>query len=91
MYSFKNVNNYLFVIDDDEGIDSIRVYVEGSHIDSSSIKKAIYSMTYITPNSIRHAEKDSIPMISHKGKRFVDLRKENPYNNTIRNFEREYL
>ncbi len=88
MYSFKNINNYLFIIDDDEGIDSIRVYVEGSNIDFLSIKKAIYSKTFITPNLVRHTEKDSIPMLSRKGKRFVDLRKENPYNNKIRNFEK---
>jgi phenylacetate-CoA ligase len=90
MYSFKNVNNYLFVIDDDAGIDSIRVYVEGIDIDPMKIKRAIYSLTYITPNSVIHVEKDSIPMISRKGKRFVDLRKQNPYNNTIRNFERGF-
>jgi len=95
LYSFKNVNNYLFIIDEDEGIDSVRVYVEGSNIEESkidtlSIKNAIYSKIYITPKSVKFVEKDSIPLISRKGKRFVDLRKENSYNNKIRNFEKQF-
>jgi len=91
LYSFKNVSNYLFVIDDENGIDAVRVYVEGENIDPLSIKDSVYSMTYITPNSVNFIEKDSIPIISRKGKRFVDLRKDNPYNNTIRNFEKGVL
>ena len=93
MYSFKNVNNYLFIIDEEEGIDTVKVYVdvEGRNIDTLSIKKAIYSKIYITPKSVKLVEKDSIPLISRKGKRFVDLRKTNPYNNTIRNFEKGVL
>jgi phenylacetate-CoA ligase len=89
IYSFKDVNNYLFIIDDDEGIDLVRVYIDGIDIDPLSIKKAIYSKTYITPKSITLVEKDSIPLISRKGKRFIDLRKDNPYNNKIRNFEKQ--
>lgn len=89
IYSFKDVNNYLFIIDDDEGIDSVRVYIDGIDINPLSIKKAVYSKTYITPKSITLVEKDSIPLISRKGKRFIDLRKDNPYNNKIRNFEKQ--
>ena len=89
LYSFKNVNNYLFVIDEDDGIDTVRVYVDGNEVDPLRIKKAIYANTYITPKSIKSVEKDSIPLISRKGKRFIDLRKDNPYNNQIRNFEKQ--
>ena len=67
LYSFKNVSNYLFVIDEDEGIDTVRVYVEGDNIDPLNIKKTIYSNIYITPKTIISVEKDSIPLRLIKG------------------------
>ncbi|MBN1800032.1 MAG: AMP-binding protein [Candidatus Lokiarchaeota archaeon] len=86
MYSFKNVRNYLFVIEEIRGLDNVTIYIEGNNVNSLLIKKAIKNATFITPNTVKMVSKDSIPLIGRKGKRFIDLRKENSYNNIIQNF-----
>ncbi|MFX1238906.1 MAG: hypothetical protein ACFFAS_12330 [Promethearchaeota archaeon] len=86
MYSIKEVKNYLFVVDEVAGLDTTRVYVEGNDIDPIAIKQAISAKTFITPRTIITVSKESIPLIGRKGKRFIDLREQNPYNNTIRKF-----
>ncbi len=86
MCAFKEVRNYLFIIEDVGGLDITTVYVEGDGIEPRAIKKAINATTFITPNNVKLVSKDSIPLIGRKGKRFVDLRKQNAFNNTIRKF-----
>jgi len=89
MYSFKSTNNYLFVIEEIDDLDAVKLYIESSGtINKIDIKKAISSATFVTPTSIILVPNEEIPVIGRKGKRFVDLRKENPYNETIRKFER---
>jgi len=86
IYSFKEIDTYLFVINNDTGFDEVSVYVEGNNIDTLKLKNVIYSKTFITPNSIKIVKKDSIPLIGRKGKRFIDLRKENNFNSLVRKF-----
>ena len=89
--SFKEIKKYLFVVDEENNLDSVRVYFEGSNIDHLKIKDAIYGLNFITPKSITLVPKGSIPFIGRKGKRFIDLRKENSYNNLVRKFEKSYI
>ncbi|GAG20658.1 unnamed protein product, partial [marine sediment metagenome] len=91
LYSFKDIKNYLFIIDEENGIDVVRVYIEGDKLNEIDIKKTLKAITFITPKSIKIIPKDKIPLIGRKGKRFVDLRKNASYNNIVRNFERAHL
>jgi len=86
MYSVRGVNNYLFAIDEEDGLDVVKVYVEGRNIKALDIRNAINGVTFITPNNIKIVPDDQIPIIGRKKKRFFDLRKHNSFNNIIRKF-----
>ena len=45
---------------------------------------------FITPKYVKLVPKDSIPIIGRKLNRFYDLRKENPLNNMVRNFMKDF-
>ena len=91
LFSINEIRNYLFVVDSFRGLDDARIYVElfknGDDKLMKKIKNEITASISITPK-IKFVEKDSIPIIGRKGKRFIDLRKKTAYENLIRNFEK---
>ena len=90
MYSIKGVKNYLFVVDDNSGLDTVSIYIEGSDISVENIRNVIKGATFITPKHVKLVPKDSIPIIGRKIRRFYDLRKDNPLNNTVRNYMKDF-
>jgi len=90
IYSVKGVKNYLFIVDDDNGLDTVSIYIEGSDINEEIIKDVINGATFITPKHVKLVPKDSIPIIGRKIRRFYDFRKGHLFNNTVRKFMKEF-
>jgi phenylacetate-CoA ligase len=90
MYSIKGVKNYLFVVDDGSGLDTVSIYIEGRDVSEEIVRNVINGATFITPKHVRLVPKDSIPIIGRKIRRFYDLRKNNPLNNTVRNYMKDF-
>lgn len=86
-----DIEGFLCVIDRWEDSDVIRLYVMAS--ETQSLKKQIINKfqtaTKFSPTAISFV--DDLPQIGRKGKRIVDLRKQSPNNDLIREFENSIL
>lgn len=90
MYSVKGVKNYLFVVDDDSGLDTVTIFIEGNDVNEVNIKNVINAATFITPKQVKMVPKDSIPIIGRKIRRFYDFRKGSLFDNTVRKFTKAF-
>lgn len=86
LYSVQHVDNYLCVIDEKDGLDVVKIYIEGDNIDITGVKRAVSAITFVSPTSVDIVPKDDIPVIGRKSNRFIDLRKHTPYEKLVREF-----
>ncbi|MDY6965373.1 MAG: AMP-binding protein [Halobacteriota archaeon] len=94
LFSHKSIRNYLCVVDKDEyGVtDQLKVYIESESKDmrlSFDLMDKLGGGVCFTPDIIKYVPLGSIPIIGRKEKRFVDLRKENPDNEIVKEFMSE--
>lgn len=82
-----DIESFLCVIDKEQDSDVIRLYVlaEGSETLEKQLVDEMKTRTKFSPTSIQFVS--DLPQIGRKGKRVVDLRKESPINQIIRDFE----
>lgn len=82
-----DIETFLCVIDKEQDSDVIRIYIKGG--DSKALRNQLISeiQTHakFSPTVIKFVT--DIPQIGRKGKRVVDLRKESPLNQIVRDFE----
>ena len=84
-----DIEGFLCVIDRGEDTDQVRIYVKAKA--SQELRERIFDSiqinTKFSPTSIKFV--NDIPQIGRKGKRFVDLRKNSPLNQIVKNFEKK--
>ena len=90
LFQFNEIRNYLFIVDSKNGLDEARIYIELLEEENekliTKIKNALLSSISVS-TKIKIVEKDVIPIIGRKGKRFIDLRKDTNHKNSIHKFE----
>ncbi|MHA1269567.1 MAG: phenylacetate--CoA ligase family protein [Candidatus Helarchaeota archaeon] len=92
LFNINEVRNYLFIVDSERGLDDVRLYIEllknGNKKLMERIKNDLSASLSLNISKIKFVEKEAIPIIGRKGKRFIDLRKKSIYKNTIQKFEK---
>ncbi|MBD3230588.1 MAG: AMP-binding protein [Candidatus Lokiarchaeota archaeon] len=96
LFEFNEIRNYLFVVDSNRGLDDARLYIELSSEKSKKLKEKIKNSLLASISvsvDSQFIERDTIPQIGRKGKRFIDLRnkKGSKYEKIIREFEESYV
>jgi phenylacetate-coenzyme A ligase PaaK-like adenylate-forming protein len=90
LFSYKNVQNYLCVVEKDKiGTDQMKIFIESDRKDARVTMDLLGKMggsICVNPNIIKYVPIGSIPSIGSKEKRFVDLRKDNEYNDEVKEF-----
>ncbi|MHA1593664.1 MAG: phenylacetate--CoA ligase family protein [Candidatus Baldrarchaeia archaeon] len=95
IFAHPEIRNYLCVIEKDErGVtDILKVYIESEKEDPRIIMDLAQKLgggICVTPNFIKFVPIGSIPEIGRKGKRVIDLRVENPYEDIVREFMKKF-
>jgi phenylacetate-CoA ligase len=90
LFSYKNVQNYLCVVEKDKiGTDQMKIFIESDRKDARvtmDLSGKMGGSICVNPNIIKYVPIGSIPSIGSKEKRFVDLRKDNEYNDEVKDF-----
>lgn len=88
------IRNYLFVIDKDEkGVDTVKIYVEAQKQKPeilNDLAQRLGGAICFTPAEVKYVPLGSIMEIGRKAKRFVDLRKDETYQNIVREFMKRH-
>jgi phenylacetate-CoA ligase len=94
LFRYKNIRNYLSVVERDEvGTDQMKIFIEGDEdiMVSADLLGKLGGSICVNPNLIRYVPTGSIPSIGRKERRFVDLRKDNPYNEEVKRFMEKFV
>ncbi|MHC1582870.1 MAG: phenylacetate--CoA ligase family protein [Candidatus Syntropharchaeia archaeon] len=91
IFRYDGVRNYLCVVEKDERgvMDRMKIYIESDRRDPKVIAELYEKLgggICVNPDEIKYVEKGMRPQIGRKEKRFIDLRKENPYKDIVREF-----
>ena len=95
IFEFPEVRNYLFVVDKDPTgiVDLIKIFVEADYQDPKTVEGLAEKLgggICVTPNMIKYVPLGSIPTIGRKEVRFIDLRKDTPYKDSVKEFMKQF-
>jgi len=95
IFEFPEIRNYLFVVDKDPSgiVDMIKIFIEADYQDPKTIERLAEKLgggICVTPNMIKYVRLGLIPTIGRKEVRFIDLRKDTPYKDTVKEFMRQF-
>jgi len=95
IFGFPEIRNYLFVVDKDPSgiVDLIKIFVEADYQDPKTMEGLTEKLgggICVTPNMIKYVPLGSIPTIGRKEVRFIDLRKDTPYEDAVKDFLRQF-
>ena len=95
IFEFPEIRNYLFVVDKDPSgiVDLIKIFVEADYQDPNTkegLAEKLGGGICVTPNMIKYVPLSSIPTIGRKEVRFVDLRKDTPYKDAVKEFMKRF-
>jgi len=95
IFEFPEIRNYLFVVDKDPNgiVDLIKIFVEADYQDAKTVEGLAEKLgggICVTPNMIKYVPLGSIPTIGRKEVRFIDLRKDTPYKDAVKEFMKQF-
>jgi phenylacetate-CoA ligase len=95
IFEFPEIRNYLLVVEKDptEIVDLIKIFVEADYQDSKTVEGLAEKLgggICVTPNMIKYVPLGSIPTIGRKEVRFIDLRKDTPYKDAVKEFMKQF-
>ena len=95
IFEFPEIRNYLFVVDKDPSgiVDLIKIFVEADYQDPKTkegLAEKLGGGICVTPNMIKYVPLGSIPTIGRKEVRFIDLRKDTPYKDAVKEFTKQF-
>jgi len=74
-------------------VDLIKIFVEADYRDTKTIERLSEKLgggICVTPNMIKYVPLGSIPTIGRKEVRFIDLRKDTPYKDALKELMKQF-
>jgi len=95
IFEFPEIRNYWFVVEKDPTgiVDLIKIFVEADYQDPKTVEGLAEKLgggICVTPNMIKYVPLGSIPTIGRKEIRFIDLRKDTPYKDAVKEFMKQF-
>jgi len=95
IFGFPEIRNYLFVVEKDPSgiVDLMKIFLEADYQEPKTIEGLAEKLgggICVTPNMIRYVPLGSIPTIGRKEVRFIDLRKDTPYKDAVKEFMKQF-
>jgi phenylacetate-CoA ligase len=95
IFAFPEIRNYLFVVEKDPSgiVDLIKIFLEADYQDpktTEGLAEKLGGGICVTPNMIGYVPLGSIPTIGRKEVRFIDLRKDSPYKDAVKDFMKQF-